>query len=60
MAYLMAERPIVNTHGTRRILGCTLIELAALGRERQRDLGVSNLSIEIGAFVGPHDSDPSL
>lgn len=32
------------------ILGCTLMELAALGRERQIDLGTTNSSIEIGAI----------
>jgi hypothetical protein len=32
------------------ILGCTLIELSTLGRERQKDLGTTNFSIEIGAM----------
>jgi len=32
------------------ILGCTLIELAALGRERQKELRTGNVSIEIGSM----------
>lgn len=42
--------PIVLPAEIAGILGCTLIELAALGRERQRDLGTTNFSLEIGAM----------
>jgi hypothetical protein len=42
--------PIVLPSELAGFLGCTLIELVALGRERARDLGTTNLSIEIGAM----------
>lgn len=42
--------PIILPAEIAGILGCTLIELALLGRERQKDLGTTNFSLEIGAM----------
>ena len=42
--------PIVMPGEIAGILGCTLIELAALGCERQRDLGTTSLSLEVGTM----------
>lgn len=42
--------PILLPAEVAGILGCTLIELSALGRERQKDLGTTNFSLEIGGM----------
>jgi hypothetical protein len=42
--------PVILPAGFARDLGCTLIELAALGRDRENELRGTNTSIDVGTM----------